>query len=288
MNITHCHSPHALYSVGGRLYKIDRLTATSLRLKDLLDGQFLLFKRDEALLMIQQQDLIKVKRSTIQHWCRTDPRYAQHIPPWELFGQREILQVSVDRSAELRQLHSDTPHYLQRDADPLAEHRWRKGAMERRHPRTRPLEPAQDSPTTRHDHSPWRERQQLFIYDEYACTAKLDMLIQEQILTVLKRFVMTLTKCPFSCDISAFTLQPAQDRLVTVKPRGLDVGDPNDRVKGSLCWASYYRRGDNRPDHDSRMTLALPDGMAYISSQRASLRTGTDADRPHDAAPSDT
>jgi hypothetical protein len=72
--------PPALYRVGGRLYKTTALTSTDLRLEDLLDGQCLVFTRDQARQMLQQQDLIKVKHSSYRRLCHLDPRYRPHLP----------------------------------------------------------------------------------------------------------------------------------------------------------------------------------------------------------------
>lgn len=102
MNRLNDPSPHALYSVGGRLYKTTVLTPTDLRLEDLLDGQCLVFTRDQAWQMIQQQDLIKVKHSTYRRLCQLDPRYTPHLPSGSpVDAPRHLIGPAAQRTATM-------------------------------------------------------------------------------------------------------------------------------------------------------------------------------------------
>jgi hypothetical protein len=205
MKIPNYASPHALYSVGGRLYKTNRLTTTSLRLEDLLDGQFLLFKLDEAHLMIQQQDLIKVKRSTLRRLCETDPQYRRHMPSWEQVEKHESLAGSADHWAKLPQLQSVVPHDSPSDVDPRC-----KGVMEQRNRYAKRIYLAHDFPTIRQGRSAL-ERVNLLILDEYSYfTQKSDVLTQEETHAMLNVYVMPLRQCPFSY-IRTLSLRSIQD-----------------------------------------------------------------------------
>ncbi len=126
MNRLNDPSPHALYSVGGRLYKTTVLTPTDLRLEDLLDGQCLVFTRDQAWQMIQQQDLIKVKHSTYRRLRQLDPRYTPHLPTGAPADDPEPLTgPAVQRTATM-----PWPPLIPREA-PADPHPARKGAEER-------------------------------------------------------------------------------------------------------------------------------------------------------------
>lgn len=119
--------PPALYRVGGRLYKTTALTSTDLRLEDLLDGQCLVFTRDQAWQMIQQQDLIKVKPSAYWRLCQLDPRYRPHLPSGAPVDDPEHLSgPAVQRTATMP-WPPMIPHEAPADPSPA-----RKGAEERR------------------------------------------------------------------------------------------------------------------------------------------------------------
>ena len=127
MNRLHAPSTHALYYVGGRLYKTTGLTSTHLRLEDLLDGQCLVFSRDQAWQMIQQQDLIKAKHLTYRRLCQLDPRYRPLLPSGTPLDDPEPLTGPAIQRTATTPWPAMIPYEAPADPSPA-----RKGAEELR------------------------------------------------------------------------------------------------------------------------------------------------------------
>jgi hypothetical protein len=197
MNRFNACDAHAVYCVGGRLYNTICLTPTSLRLEDLLDGQCLLFTRDEARQMIQQQDLIKVMPSALRRLWETDPRYRRRLPAWKAWEDREPWAVSTVQRAEEAQRPLLTPS----DA-PGGSGQGRKVAVERLVRCTTFFSGTHDG-LTHHPDCRAAERQQMILLDEFSRIATSET-IQTQILALLKRYVLTLRLCIYSGYIRSF------------------------------------------------------------------------------------
>lgn len=128
MNTLNTRYSPKVYCVGGRMYRTVVLTPTRLCLEDLLDGQCLSFTRDEAQQMIQQQDLVRVKRSAFWFLCQDDPRYRRHLPDWPLHDDRKPWTKTTAQRATGMPCPSITPRGAPADSAP-----WRKGAAERQY-----------------------------------------------------------------------------------------------------------------------------------------------------------
>jgi hypothetical protein len=197
MNWFNARDTHAMYCVGGRLYNTICLTPTSLRLKDLLDGQCLLFTRDEACQMIQQQDLIKVMPSALRRLYQTDPRYRRRLPAWEPREDLEPWAVSTTQRTEEAQRPSLTLRHAPGDSG-----QGRKVAVERLVRCTTFFSGTHDCLTHRPDCIA-AEHLQMILLDEFSRIAASET-IQTQIRALLKRYVLTLRLCIYSGYIRSF------------------------------------------------------------------------------------
>jgi len=204
---------HAMYYVGGRLYKTICLTPTSLRLKDLLDGQHLSFTRDEACQMIQQQDLIKITPSTLRRLSQTDLRYRPYLTACEQKEHCESWSVSTAQRVEHAQRPPPTPRNLADKSGPL-----RKAVVERQGRCTTFFSGPYDGLNNRPHCSPG-DRVQMILLDEFIRITSSKPL-QTQILALLERLGLMLSLCPYSNYILRFSIKrivisaPLSRRLV--------------------------------------------------------------------------